>query len=281
MVNLGAHAQIKANKFVLNQPNINVKLVDKILRGEPVRKHSFISADKNNKKPSKKTITVKERLNNILYNNSTASQLNKYYMEANIDIVRKIMSEKFKKNPLTLLNKSKREQQKQLQETTKEFVNSFENLSNQYFKKVGDEYFKSEFSELISENAIKELTKNLVSKQVIDLALNNHVEVNATSSIFSPSKQGNNSPKRLFSTKKPLIEIPIPKEVKEEQSDHPLSSIKSQIGNIEEFIKSLLESDRDIDTRKSEILKLEEDKKNAQVDCMKLKEEIVACIYAD
>lgn len=38
MVNLGANAQMKANKFVINQPNINVKLVDKILRGEPVRK---------------------------------------------------------------------------------------------------------------------------------------------------------------------------------------------------------------------------------------------------
>ncbi len=35
MANLGSQAQMKANKYVMSQPNINVKLVDKILRGEP------------------------------------------------------------------------------------------------------------------------------------------------------------------------------------------------------------------------------------------------------
>jgi hypothetical protein len=35
IVNLGAQGQMKANKYVVNQPNVNLKLVDKILRGEP------------------------------------------------------------------------------------------------------------------------------------------------------------------------------------------------------------------------------------------------------
>lgn len=35
LVNLGGNSQMKTNKFSINQPNLNLKLMDKILRGEP------------------------------------------------------------------------------------------------------------------------------------------------------------------------------------------------------------------------------------------------------
>lgn len=201
-------------------------------------------------------------------------------MEANVELLRRVLNQKLKKNPQSVLNKTKREQQQQLQETAKEFINSFENLSNQYFKKVGDEYLMSEFSELISDHMIKELAASIQEKNpnITNLQENTPLikERKSSQEPSRPLTRTNSklSHRRTISMKDSLA--PIISEKKDEVPvEHPLASIKGQIGNIEEFINSMLESDKEIESRKSEILKLEDEKKNYIYDIFKLKEQIV------
>lgn len=239
-----------------------------------------------NNKPVKKTITVKERLNNIMVNINSESYMSKYYMESNVDLLKRVLSEKLKKNPTLLLNKSKRDQQKQLQETTKEFINSFEILSGHYFKKVGDEYLVNEFSDLLSEHMMKQLADSLANTVATSVPVadgrpsqeKNQVDrgrqKSATSrtglrSIARRTAQRSSSLAASNETKGKKDEAPV---------EHPLASIKGQIPNIDEFIQSYVESDREIEERKADIVKLEDSKKSMFNEIVKLKDEIVKVV---
>lgn len=206
-----------------------------------------------------------------------------------MDLMRRVITQKLRKNPETLLYKTKREQQKQLQETAKEFINSFDNLSNQYFKKVGDEYLMAEFSELISEHMIKELAATYAKNQEKAAKEAEQQTAPKREGIYANMLLGG---KKSQSTQKmPVVPnilrsnssnvsgaavAPVSKNKKDDTPvEHPLASIKSQIGNIEEFINSLLETDKELENRKQEILKIEDEKKKLIYEIFNLKSEIV------
>lgn len=206
-------------------------------------------------------------------------------MESNLEVLRKVINNKLHKDPASLVGRQRREREKKLQEVAKEYIGNFQSLSKVYFKQVGDEYLSTEFSDLISEHALKELAKLI---QTPSDEKSNHLERGCK--FDSPSEQpptkainlGKMKPSMrtnsLLSTssvkdfrkshpKKPSEEKPL---------DNPLADIKSQIGNIEEFIKSYVQSEEEMENRKQDIVKLEDEKKGLVLRIQELKNQIVS-----
>lgn len=256
--------------------------MDKILRGEP-KSRFFSNSDENQKlAPIKKMLSVKERLNNILYNNSTSSQLNKYFMEANVDILKKIVTNKLNKEPLEIISTPKRDRMKYLQEIMKDCINNFQSLSKNYFKQVGDEYIKTEFGELASDNTIKELEKKAKTNLRLSQSLNHtklenmEKEGKGDNELKVSSKLGRRRNSVLQrSSINPFNITLLKKPFQEKPPENPLADIKSQISNIEEFIRSFIKSEEEIMARQQDFSRLDDEKKALQTKIQNLRHQIV------
>jgi hypothetical protein len=221
---------------------------------------------------------VRERFNNIIYNNSSSSQLNKYYLEANVDILKKIITNKLKKQPFELLGKQRRDRQKHLQEVTKDCINNFQTLSKVYFKQVGDEYMMAEFAELVSDNMVKELENSVRQSKRNSHSVNHAklIDKDGKSDKLADGEAGKRRSSVVqLGASMPFKINPIKKLVNAKPPENPLADIKSQISNIEEFINSYTKSEEEINTRRQDIVKLEEEKKVLFLKIQSLQHQIV------
>lgn len=229
-------------------------------------------------------MTVKDKLNNIIYNTSNSSQMSKYYMEANVDILKKIINNKLVKHPECMIGKPIRERVTQLQDITKGYINSFKSLSKVYFTQVGDEYLMGEFSDLISEHAVSELRKAAEQQrasQSVQPTVSGNTTVqddNLDSSTTTPHEGKRTNSLMRSSSFRSFKVSPVKKLAEAKLSEHPLADIKSQICNLDGFIRSYINSENEMEARKRDIIKLEEDKKNLMLQIQNIQQAIVVFI---
>lgn len=195
-----------------------------------------------------------------------------------MDILKKIISNKLKKQPFELLGKQRRDRQKHLQEVTKDCINNFQTLSKVYFKQVGDEYMMAEFAELVSDNMVKELENSVRQSKRTSHSVNHAklIDKDGKNDKLAYGEAG----KRRSSVVQlgaalPFKINPIKKLVNAKPPENPLADIKSQISNIEEFINSYTKSEEEINTRRQDIVKLEEEKKVLFLKIQSLQHQIV------
>lgn len=181
-----------------------------------------------------------------------------------MDVLKKIITNKLKKQPFELLGKQRRDRQKHLQEVTKDCINNFQTLSKVYFKQVGDEYVMAEFAELVSDNMVKELENSVRQSKRNSHSVNHAklIDKDGKNDKFADGETGKRRSSVVqLGASMPFKINPIKKLVNAKPPENPLADIKSQISNIEEFINSYTKSEEEINTRRQDIVKLEEEKK--------------------
>ena len=284
MLNLGSEAQVKANKYSVGLPNINMKMVDLIMRkeGEDDPSKSKDADETRNKK-----LSLAQRLDQNVFQNGNPVQLIKFYNEANAELLRKVMGNKLSTHPEKIVGKRQRDREKYLQETAKDYINNFEALSKVYTKKVGDEHLFNEFGDMITDYGIRDLIikrKHLKAK----LESNSNLRfsksklkkgLNKSSTNFTVQR-GSSVPQSPKQSK--VEEVPAQTEKDKVDNSHQhlagvgaLQNMKQQLIALDELVKGYIMAEKDLKKRKDEMLFLEEKRKKHLVELQKLKDEIM------
>lgn len=278
VMSLGNQTSVKTAGKDANTPNVNMKMVDSIMRGDNT---SSIDCNVVNEVETDHKMFKKSDKNSLHaffhgVNSKSTAQMNSFYLEANLDLLKRAILDKLKKKTTLFITKKKRDRESLIHDLAKECISGFQILSKGPLKKLDSDFVQNNFGDVVSDYAVKEIIRKKAKKAKLAKVSNEPTEnTDIQLNMIKADKELNHLQNESKNQSEDSDFLNISDEKKDSESDTNLSSIKTQILNIPHFMKAFESCELEIMRKKTDLLNLEVQRNGIHVEIQKVKDEMV------